>query len=84
MAGVKIRGTILAADENNYTDKKTGEPRSYPTVTLRVDGKIVRLPRNKQVTVGDSLVDKSVDIECELSTFGDSMEPTLRIVSVGK
>jgi len=82
MADINFKATLIAHEERSYTDKKTGEPRQFSTATIRVGSKLMSIPRAKEVIIGDAMIDKQVDVGIDLSTFGDSLTPSLRIVEV--
>jgi len=73
--------TILAYEERNYTSKKSGKEVNFRTSVVRYKGKILKFRVANEVSLQD-YIDQEVSLEVSLDTFGDSMEPALKILSV--
>jgi len=73
---------ILEFNVRPYTRKSDGAQVEFREVTFRLDGKLLKLSCNKDVSLADK-IDKSVNLVVDLTTFGDSLTPTLRISGVG-
>jgi len=75
---------VLQVESRSYTDKKSGEPRTYRDVMFRYGGKIFKLGVTKDIDwlAVEGKQDEVCEITVQLSTFGDSLSPDLRISEV--
>jgi len=75
---------ILEADSRDYT--KDGKQRTFRQILFRYSGKILKMGLTTEAVFADfkKAADEStlVDLTCELVTWGDQLEPTLRAQSL--
>jgi len=71
---------VLQAQEFEFTTKK-GDKGTGRTVLILYANKPLRLKYSAEAKLLE-YVDQEVDLEIELSTFGDSMTPSIRVVGV--
>jgi len=81
---VQLEGCmVIAAEERAYT-KKDGAAGLYRGVVVRYGGRIFKFTVSKDLPIKQlqSKIDTNSTITVELSTFGDSLEPELRVIDV--
>jgi len=74
---------VLEFENRAYTGKD-GTAKQFRSLLVKYDGKILKFGVDKSCTSDDlqGSVDKTVDLVMGLSTFGDSLEPSFRVVGV--
>jgi len=77
LEGVKI----LGYEAKEYVSKKTGKNVSFKTVVTRYKGKILKFRVSQELDL-EEYNDREVSLELGIDTFGDSLEPILKVLSV--
>jgi len=77
LEGVKI----LGYEAKEYTSKKTGKLVNFKTVITRYKGKILKFRVTNELDL-EEFNDRVVSLELGIDTFGESMEPVLKVLSV--
>jgi len=70
---------VLEFDSRPYQNKK-GEFVVYVSCLLRLDGKVFRFSCAKDLDLSE-FVGEKVDLTFELSTWGEDLTPSIRVVS---
>jgi len=72
---------VLAFVSRPFTGKD-GREGKVREMTIRSDGEVFKLKVEKSLTdaQAEAMIDKTVDLELVLSTFGDSVKPDFRVV----
>jgi len=70
--------------ENRAYTGKDGQPKNFRSLLVKYDGKILKFGVAREAESEDlqRAVDTQVNLVCGLSTFGDSLEPSIRVLSV--
>jgi len=74
---------LITHEERPYTGKD-GQPRIYKAAVYRVGGKLMQLTVDKSFQIVDAMVGKKFELQIALTTFGESIVPTMRVVGVQK
>jgi len=84
MPKVTLKTCVVMQAESRPFKGKDGSAQQFKSVIFKYQGKIFKLGVSKEASWADieAANDKEVDIDVELSTFGDSLKPEFRIASV--
>jgi len=73
---------IIVAESRDYTDK-SGNARTFKSLTFSYDGGLFRLPVAKDLDFKpNDLHMKNCTLVVGLSTFGDNLTPSLRVIDI--
>lgn len=75
--------TVLEFDIRKYNRKSDGAEVEFRQATIRYSGKLFKLSCSKDLDLKDKL-DKNLNLIISMTTFGESLQPSLRIVGSAK